>query len=59
MIILFRTRLAAFASGILTFLFAIAMVLALGVKAPLNYSVFAFCGIVPSSNYRCISLERG
>ena len=38
----FRTRLAALASGLLTLLFALAMVLALGVKAPLNYSVFAF-----------------
>ena len=37
-----RTRLAAFASGLLTLIFALAMVLALGVKAPLNYSVFAF-----------------
>lgn len=37
-----RTRLAAFASGLLTFVFALAMVLALGVKAPLDYSVFAF-----------------
>lgn len=37
-----RTRLAAFASGLLTLVFALAMILALGVKAPLNYSVFAF-----------------
>lgn len=40
----FRTRLAALASGLLTLVFALAMVLALGVKAPLNYSVFAFSG---------------
>ncbi len=39
-----QTRLAAFASGFLTLLFALAMVIALGVKAPLNYSVFAFSG---------------
>lgn len=38
----FRTRLAAFASGLLTLVFGLAMVLAIGVKAPLNYSVFAF-----------------
>lgn len=37
-----QTRLAAFASGVLTLLFALAMIFALGVKAPLNYSVFAF-----------------
>jgi uncharacterized membrane protein YphA (DoxX/SURF4 family) len=37
-----RTRLAAFASGLLTLVFALAMVLALGIKAALNYSVFAF-----------------
>ncbi|HKV63897.1 MAG TPA: hypothetical protein VJO16_18460 [Candidatus Acidoferrum sp.] len=36
----FRTRLAALASGFLTLAFALAMVTALGVKAPLNYSVF-------------------
>lgn len=35
------TRFAATASGILLLLFAIAMTLALGVKAPLDYSVFA------------------
>ena len=37
-----RTRLAAFASGVLTLVFALAMIFALGIKAPLDYSVFAF-----------------
>lgn len=38
----FRTRLTAVATGLLTLVFALAMIFALGVKAPLNYSVFAF-----------------
>lgn len=37
-----RTRLAAFAGGLLTLVFALAMVFALGIKAAFNYSVFAF-----------------
>ncbi|MBC9928760.1 DoxX family protein [Chitinophaga qingshengii] len=37
----FKTRLIAIASGILLLLFAIAMTFSLGIKAPLNYSVFA------------------
>lgn len=37
----FKTRLMAIASGILLLLFAIAMTFSLGIKAPLNYSVFA------------------
>lgn len=36
-----RLRVAAFASAALLLVFALAMVLALGVKAPLNYSVFS------------------
>lgn len=39
-----RTRIAAFATGLLTLVFALAMILVLGVKAPFNYSVFAFSG---------------
>lgn len=35
-----QSRLAAFASAALLLVFALSMVLALGVKAPLNYSVF-------------------
>jgi uncharacterized membrane protein YphA (DoxX/SURF4 family) len=42
LILALRPRLAAFASGLLTLVFALAMVLALEVKAALNYSVFAF-----------------
>lgn len=38
----FRTRITAFGGGILTVIFALTMALALGVKAPLDYSVFAF-----------------
>ncbi|MGH9436769.1 MAG: hypothetical protein ACRD22_02470 [Terriglobia bacterium] len=37
----FRTRATAFLSGLLTLAFALGMVFGLGVKAPLNYSVFA------------------
>ena len=37
----YRFRLAAYASAALLFLFAAAMTAALGVKAPLDYSVFA------------------
>jgi len=36
-----RTKLAALASGLMTLLFALAMASTLGVKAPLNYTVFA------------------
>ncbi|MGH9398073.1 MAG: DoxX family protein, partial [Terriglobia bacterium] len=35
-----RTRLAAFLSGYLTLAFAFGMAVGLGIKAPLNYSVF-------------------
>ncbi len=37
----YRTRLAAILSGLLTLAFAISMVFAVGIHAPLNYSVFA------------------
>lgn len=36
-----RTRIAAFLSGLLTLAFALGMAFGLGVKAPLDYSVFA------------------
>lgn len=36
----FKTRLAAVGSGILTLLFAIAMAVSFGIKAPLDYAVF-------------------
>lgn len=36
----YRTRIAAFLSGLLILAFAIAMTTGLGIKAPLNYSVF-------------------
>ena len=35
------TRIAALLSGVLLFLFAMAMTFALGVKGPLDYSVFS------------------
>ncbi len=38
----FKTNYAAFAAGVLTLLFAIAMSISSGVKEPLDYSVFAF-----------------
>jgi len=37
----YRLRWAAYASGFLLLMFAVAMTVALGVKAPLDYSVFA------------------
>jgi hypothetical protein len=36
-----RTRVAAFLSGSLLLLFGLAMAFALGIKAPLNVSVFS------------------
>ena len=44
LIVGWRTRIAALLSGILLMLFAIAMTAALGVKAPLNFSVFSAAG---------------
>lgn len=38
----FKTNYAAFAAGLLTLLFAIAMTISSGVKEPLDYSVFVF-----------------
>lgn len=38
----YRTRVAAFLSGALTLIFGLAMTITLGIKAPLNYSVFTF-----------------
>ncbi|MNY17101.1 hypothetical protein D3C86_1504000 [compost metagenome] len=40
LIIGFKTRLAAISSCILTLLFALAMTVFLGIKAPINFSVF-------------------
>lgn len=39
-----RTRITARLSGVLLSIFAVAMTLALGVKAPLNFSVFSAVG---------------
>lgn len=39
-----RTRLTALCSGILLVIFALSMTLALGIKAPLNLSVFSAAG---------------
>ena len=39
-----KTRIAALMSGILLTIFALSMTIALGVKAPLNYSVFSAAG---------------
>lgn len=38
----FKTRIAAFCSGLLTLAFAFGMISGIGIKAPLNYSVFVF-----------------
>lgn len=40
LIVGFRTRIAAFLSGLLTLAFALGMAFGLGIKAPLDYSVF-------------------
>lgn len=39
-----KTRISALLSGVLLSLFALAMTMALGVKAPLNFSVFSAAG---------------
>jgi len=39
-----RTRIAALCAGALLMMFGITMTLALGIKAPLNYSVFSAAG---------------
>ena len=39
-----RTRIAALLSGVLLLSFGISMMLTLGVKAPLNFSVFSAAG---------------
>ena len=39
-----QTRIAAFLSGLLLLLFAVTMTVALGVKAPLDFSVFSAMG---------------
>lgn len=39
-----RTRITARLSGVLLSIFAVAMTLALGIKAPLNFSVFSAAG---------------
>jgi uncharacterized membrane protein YphA (DoxX/SURF4 family) len=41
LIVGWQTRRVAFLSGILLLMFALAMVYGLGIKAPLNYSVFS------------------
>jgi uncharacterized membrane protein YphA (DoxX/SURF4 family) len=52
------TRLAAFLSGLLLLLFALAMTFALGVKAPLNFSVFsASAGAFLLAAYRNIPIS--
>jgi len=44
LIVGWRTRVAALLSGLLLLVFAVAMTLALGVKAPLNYAVLTGIG---------------
>jgi len=43
LIIGFKTRYVAIASCALTFIFAFAMTLFLGIKAPINFAVFSTC----------------
>lgn len=39
----FKTRLAALGSALLTLIFALAMAISFGIKAPLDYAVFVDC----------------
>lgn len=39
----FKTRLAALGSALLTLIFALAMTVSFGIKAPLDYAVFVDC----------------
>jgi uncharacterized membrane protein YphA (DoxX/SURF4 family) len=43
LVIGFKTRLVAISSCILTLIFALAMTLFLGIKAPINFAVFPVC----------------
>ena len=43
LIIGFKTRVAAISSCILTLIFALAMTVFLGIKAPINFAVFPVC----------------
>lgn len=43
LIIGFKTRLAAIGSCLLTLIFALAMTIFLGIKAPINFAVFPVC----------------
>ncbi|MGH9618675.1 MAG: DoxX family membrane protein [Bryobacteraceae bacterium] len=52
------TRVAAFLSGLLLLLFALAMTFSLGVKAPLNFSVFsASAGAFLLATYRNVPIS--
>jgi uncharacterized membrane protein YphA (DoxX/SURF4 family) len=54
------TRIAALLSGMLLLLFALAMTVALGVKAPLDFSVFsASAGAFPLAAYGKYPLSAG
>lgn len=39
----FKTKIAAYGSGFLLLIFAVSMTIALGIKAPLDYSVWVGC----------------
>jgi hypothetical protein len=41
----FKIRIASVLSGLLLLSFAIGMVIGLGIKTPLDYSVFSLCSI--------------
>jgi hypothetical protein len=44
LLVLWKTRITALMSGVLLTTFALTMTMALGVKAPLNFSVFSAAG---------------
>jgi uncharacterized membrane protein YphA (DoxX/SURF4 family) len=55
-----KTRITALLSGVLIILFALAMTMALGVKAPLNLSVFSAArGSAAPVNVRKLSVQHG
>ena len=51
----YRTRIAAFLGGLLLLAFALGMAFGLGIKAPLNYSVFTKFSSAASFLLACAS----
>ena len=62
LIIGFKTKLTAFATGILLLVFGLSMSLSLGIKAPLNYSVWVGCAsaflLASQNNHYYFSIDN-